>query len=137
MKTKRIGVILAVLALLLISAAEIPSKLVRLTIVNKSGMDIEVSLNGKDFEQFYYLKVAEGSRMLPTEQTFTVTPDEYQVDAYFVELWDPVYGASCEDRQASVDMTHNTRLIVFECDTTPPNAGEAPKIKLGGSHRRR
>jgi hypothetical protein len=133
---KKALLFLCALTMLITGTGGIPVKRVRLTLVNKSGMDIEVSLTGQDYEQFYYLKVPEGDRLTLSERMFTVVPDTYQVNAYFVELWDPVYGASCEDRQSIVDITHNTKIIVMECDQTPPNGGEAPQIKLGGVNRR-
>lgn len=136
---KKIYALIVVLALLLISAKSPPVRLVRLTVVNKSGMDIELSLTGTmPCDEYcnvtsYFLRVSEGTRQEPTEKDFTVIADVYQMNAYFVELWDPVYGSSCENRQSKVDITHNTRVIVFECDITPPNAGESGSIKLGGA----
>lgn len=127
--------LLLLLALpMLLSAAVKPVKTVRLTLINKSGKDIEVSLTGAETEASYFFRVTEGSRRMPTEAGFDVVPDRYQVNAYFDEMWDPVYGASCEDRQQAVDVLHNTRVIIFECDVTPPNGGEAGKIKLGGTN---
>lgn len=133
---KKFFLLLCALCLFVTGTGAKGVKLVRLTLVNKSGMNIEVSLTGQDTEQFYYLKVPEGDHQVATEKTFTVIPDTYQVSAYFVELWDPVYGASCEDRQSKVDITRTTRIVVMECATTPPNAGEAANIKLGGQNRR-
>jgi hypothetical protein len=138
---KKIYMLIGMLALLLIACKTTPAKLVRLTIVNKSGMDIELTLtgteicdaNGNETENSYFLRVVKGNRTEPAEKTFTVISDTYQINAYFDELWDPVYGNSCENRQSRVDVTHNTRVVVFECSVTPPNGGEAPFIKLGGS----
>jgi hypothetical protein len=110
-----------------------PIRLVRLKVVNKSAMQIEISLTGKHFENFYYLHVPQGTSLTPVEQYYTVVPDTYSSSVYFVELWDPVYGHKCTDEAQSLDVRRNVVLIVFACAFTPPNAGEQPSmVKYGG-----
>jgi len=126
---KRILYANAILALILLGAKLPPVKLVRLTIINKSGLDIEVELTGSYYEEdenyHYFLRIPEGTRMSPTEKVFTILPDSYKMSVYYVELWDPVYGTKCGSMSnSSVDATHNIRVIVSECNWTPPNAGE-------------
>lgn len=137
MNKKWILLLLALLSLFLIGAVPFRSALIRLTVVNKSGREVDISLNGRDLEYFYYLTVAEGDGLSPTVQVFTVVPDTYTSQLYFVELWDPVYGYYCNSKSQAIDLTHNVRLTVLPCDRTPPNGGEAPSIlKYGGRNRK-
>ncbi len=116
-------------------------RLIRLTIVNKSGRDIEIELTGscdKNYKYYhYYLRVPAGDRLLPTEMVFTVFPDKYSMSVYYVELWDPVYGSKCSTKSSKIDATRNLRVVVPVCTFTPPNAGEPSMLKLGGSGARR
>ncbi len=121
----------------LISARVAPVRLNKLTIINKSGRDIEISLTGEKLEQFYYLRVAGGSRLIPVEKIFTVVPDNYSSTLYYVEILDPVYGYQCESKSQNLDLNRNVALTVIECDRTPANAGEKPVIlKYGGQFKR-
>ena len=110
----------------------------RLTVVNKAGMPVEISMTGKNLEQFYYLRVPEGSVDAPIVETFSIAPDLYASSIYYVELWDPVYGAQCGTKGQSLDLNYNVRVVVLPCTWTPPNGGEAPSIlKYGGRTMRR
>lgn len=136
---KRTFLIITLLTTFLMGASPVTTRLVRLTIINKSGMPLEISLTGSEDEVNYYLRVAEGDRTIPVVTVFTIHPDEYQMRVYFVELWDPVYGATCDDTAGQrVDATHNVRVVVHPCKYTPPNGGEPPSmLKYGGrSHKR-
>jgi hypothetical protein len=135
MRWKRF-LILGLLSFMLISASPIPVRLVRLTIINKSGKDIELSLTGDTFEQFYYLKVRAGIAKRAEKQVFTVVPDRYASTLYYVELWDPVYGSVCDSPSDTLDVSHNTSLAVQPCTITPANSGEASIYKFGGRRRR-
>ena len=135
---KRIFLTTAILALVLLGATPKPIRLVRLTIANKSGLDIEVELTGSFYEDdedyHYYLRVPEGSRSSPTERVFTILPDKYKMSVYYVELWDPVYGTKCSGSSSqTVDATRNVKVVVSKCTWTPPNAGEPSMLKYGGS----
>ena len=125
---KKTLLLLSLLVIFTMSASAEGIRLVRLTVINKSGMDIELSLTGKNQEEFYYLRVPEGDRSSPTEVVFTVVPDEYSSQIYYVELWDPVYGATCGLESQTLDVSGNVRLVVTECTMTPPNNGEPPAI---------
>jgi hypothetical protein len=130
---KKILLVLMALVLVFTSLGAAPMRLVRLKVVNKSAMQIEISLTGKYLDNFYYLHVPEGSSLIPLEQGYTVVPDTYSSSVYFVELWDPVYGHKCTDKAQTLDARRNVVLIVFACAYTPPNAGEPPSlVKYGG-----
>jgi hypothetical protein len=137
---KRTWIAIGLLVSILIAAKYEPVKLIRLTIINKSGLDIEIELTGScedTDEDHYFLRVPEGSRFFPTEKVFTILPDKYTMSVYYVELWDPVYGTDCSSRSQKVDATRNVRVVISECTITPPNAGEPSMLKLGGSGGRR
>lgn len=124
------------LSILLIGASTEPVKLIRLTVINKAGLGIEISMTGKYQEGSYYLRVPEGDRSSPTLKVFTIIPDIYSMQVYYDELWDPVYGYSCSSRSQSVDATRTTKIVFLECTLSPPNVGEPPSIiKFGRSIR--
>jgi hypothetical protein len=111
---------------------------VKFTIVNKSGLALEVSLTGACDENVYYLRVPEGDRALPMVKDFTIVPDTYKVQPYYVQIWDPVYGYDCSDPSAKqIDISHNTRVVIAECDRTLPNSGEPSMVKFGGAGGRK
>ena len=113
-------------------------RLVRFKVINKSGRKIEVNLTGVYFENFYYLRISEGTREFPTEQVFTILPDSYTSSVYYVELWDPVYGNQCGTQGQTLDVTKNVTLTVLDCDLSPSNGGEQPAmVKLGGQNKKR
>jgi len=77
MKKVSMLVLLAILASTLMMAA-IPTKNVRLTMINKSGYDVYMKLEGSQLtEAFYYLTVPSGDRDVPTVKIFTVMADVY------------------------------------------------------------
>jgi hypothetical protein len=135
---RRIAIFLALLTLAPGLIGTAPLRLARLTVVNKADMAIEVSLTGKEAEQVYYLRIPEGSHSSPAEKSFTVVRDKYTSSIYYVELWDPVYGAQCDDKAQTLDLTHNSRVIVLACDRTPTSGGETPSlVKYGGQNQGR
>jgi len=105
-----------------------PLRTVRVTVVNKSGMPVDVRLTGKFLEEIYYLRLPEGDRTTPSEVYADVVPDQYSFEIFFVELWDPVYGSKCDDGTNSAEVTHSTRLTVLECSNKTRNNGEPPTI---------
>jgi hypothetical protein len=133
----RIIVIVLLLNLTLISASSLPMKKARLTIINKSGLPMEYKLEGvdDDFGFFYYLRVPEGDRISPTEQTFTIYEGEYSITAYYVELWDPVYGYSCGSTSKKLYLYRNLRLVFVECDRGSVPSGEPSMLKFSGKWR--
>jgi len=77
MKKVSLLVLLAIVASTLLMAA-IPTTIVRLTIVNKSGYDVYMKLEGSGItEAFYYLTVPSGTRDEPVVKVFTVMSDLY------------------------------------------------------------
>ncbi len=137
MKKKKLLVIF-LLTLFSIGASTPPIRLSKLTIINKSGRDIEINLTGKYEENTYYLRIPKGDYIFPTEKIFTLIPDTYTTKLYYVELWDPVYGYSCSSKSQTLELTRNVRVIVLPCDRTPANRGEPPAlVKYGGGGQRR
>jgi hypothetical protein len=125
--------IASILALFLVSAE--PSELVRLTIINKSEMEIAVQLisitqhcvNKLDTSEsrFYYLPVPEGSKELPNTKVYTIESNTYVMQVFYIETYDPVYGFKCT--QPPVNMiraTRNMRVVIGGCKPLPVNAGE-------------
>ena len=69
MKKVSLLVLLAILASTLLMAA-IPTTIVRLTIINKSGYDVYMKLEGSAVTQsFYYLTVPSGDPRHPDRQS--------------------------------------------------------------------
>jgi hypothetical protein len=130
-------VLLAIaLASLLLSAAK-PARLVRFTIINKAGMPIAVQMEGEQREQFYYLRLPAGETASPAVQTFTLIPDTYSLQVYYLELWDPVYGSACTDAAApSLELNRSIQMVFLECGVAPRRPGEAPILKFGSMCRR-
>jgi hypothetical protein len=117
---------------------------VRVTVINKSGVPIEVRMTGKCWEKIYYARLGEGDRINPTEKYVDVIQDVYTFEIFFIELWDPVYGYECGEGTNSAEVNHSTRLTVLECSNKTPNNGERPTILKypqgrgrGGGFRRR
>jgi len=129
---KKTLLFISILTMLALGAR--PLALKRLTIVNKSGLDIEIRLTGIDFENNYYLRIPAGDRTIPTERVFTLARDQYNSTLYYIELWDPVYGYSCSSKDQSLDLRRNVKVLVTECNRTFPNGGSPPSIiKYGAS----
>lgn len=134
---KQWKLLLAVVSLLAVACTCKPDRLIRMTVINKSGRAIELSMTGKTYEEFYYLRVPEGDRFSPTTQIFSVVPDVYATNLYYVELWDPVYGNQCGTKGQTLSAESSFRLMVLECDKARYNAGEAPSlVKYGGTNVR-
>jgi hypothetical protein len=106
-----------------LSGADLPG-LVRLEIINKAPMAIGVRMTGKEYDQFYYLKVPAASSTKPTVRTFTVTRDRYSTRVYFLETYDLVYGYRCTYSTTTVDARHQTRLLVRSCGSKATLSGE-------------
>ena len=64
-------ILLAILASTLMMAA-LPTRMVRLTVINKSGYDVYMKLEGSAItEAYYYLTIPAGGRDQPTVKIFT------------------------------------------------------------------
>jgi hypothetical protein len=97
-------------------------------------MDIEVKLTGETETNFYYLRIPAGDRQIPTERVFTIIPDKYRMQVYYIELWDPVYGSTCGSAPTETYYAlRNTRITFLECDVTPKSKGEPSMVKYTGA----
>jgi len=77
MKKLSMLILLVIVASLLVAA--IPTKMMRLTIINKSGYDVYMKLEGSPVtEGYYYLTVPAGDRDEPMIKVFTVQGDLYK-----------------------------------------------------------
>ena len=124
MITKKALLALALLSLLLVGTCPKPAKLIRLTVVNKSGLPVEIGLTGKikiNAYQYntYYLRIPKNSTPVKAIKEFTIIPDKYSMHIYYLELWDPVYGTHCPARTLSVEAYHNTQVVVPVCTRSP------------------
>ena len=129
---KKAFLALCLLSLFLMGSDRDSIKLVRLTIVNKSGLKLEVRLTGDCEINQYYLHVPEGNRQSPYHAIFTIIPDRYVVQPYYIELWDPVYGYSCSTPSSqTIDIKRNMRIVIVECDRTPRKPNEDNIVKFG------
>ena len=106
MKKVSLLILLAIVASMLLTAA-IPTKMVRLTIINKSGYDVYMKLEGSAItEAYYYLTIPAGDRDEPTVKVFTVWSDVYDRTTW-----------QCDGRQTSgtLFMDGNVRLTFTPC----------------------
>jgi hypothetical protein len=115
-------VMLLVLTVMLISAflmASGPSlRIVRLTIINKSGNDVMMKLEGSDIgKQFYYLTVPAGTKTFPNVSSFTVLEDIYSRTTWYGEgKYAQCVGTSSSGQLV---MASNVRLTFTDCYTVP------------------
>lgn len=115
-------VMLLVLTVMLVSAflmASGPSlRVVKLTVINKSGNEVMIKLEGSDIgKQFYYLTIPAGTKDWPTVEVFTVLEDVYTRTTWYGE------GdvAACVGMSSSglLIMDRNNRLTFTPCYTRP------------------
>jgi hypothetical protein len=134
-------ILISLLAIFLLGATR-PVDTVRLTVVNKAEMDIAIRLTSKTYEcancadvvygDFYYLTVLEGSRETPNVKAFDIQKNDYAMQLFYLETYDPVYGYKCETPAVNVIMARrNIRLVVLPCDFKmgPKQIGEASMRK--------
>lgn len=106
MKKVSLLILLAIVASTLLTAA-IPTKMMRLTIINKSGYDVYMKLEGSPVtEAYYYLTIPAGDRDEPVVKVFTVWADVYSRTTW-----------QCNGRQTSgtLFMDGNVRLTFTPC----------------------
>jgi hypothetical protein len=99
-------VLLAILASTLLMAA-VPTAMVRLTVINKSGYDVYIKLEGSAAtEQFYYLTIPAGDKNDPEVKVFTLMSDVYKRTTW-----------QCDGVQSSGDLvvSSNIRLTFTPC----------------------
>ena len=115
-------VMLLVLTVMLISAflmASGPSlRVVRLTIINKSGNEVMIKLEGSDLgKQFYYLTAAAGTKTFPVVSSFTVLEDIYTRTTWYGEgKYSQCVGTSSSGQLV---MASNVRLTFTDCYVEP------------------
>lgn len=121
---------IALISLLLIasSSKDDPVDTIRLTLVNKSEKEIAVQLidgDYQDYDYIYYFKIPGGSRQFPTEKYFDIVPGRYNMQVYYLETYDPVYGFSCtQEFPVTLIARKNMRITIPECGHRPANWGE-------------
>lgn len=139
---RKVLLITSLLALMFIGAYARPyrHRLVKLIIVNKSGLPVEVRLTGLGIfdptgieeGNSYYFRIPEGNKIAPTERSFTIVPDYYTVQPYYISLWDPVYGSTCGAlRSKTLDLTRNkpVKIYMLPCNRRVPKSDT--QIKFG------
>jgi hypothetical protein len=126
---KKVLLLTSILALMLVSAN--PAGLVRLTLINKSGMEIAIQLHSKtDDLSVYYLPVPAGDKINPAIQVYTILRDSYYMQLYYIETYDPVYGFKCYPQPPNTLIAvRNLRVTFLECDKLAPNPGEPSMVK--------
>lgn len=134
---KRAALIAVILALFLMGSKPVNKKLVRLTIINKSGVELFIRLDNleTDYEEeiLYNFTIPEGDRDNPTVIEYTIYEDVYNVTMQYVREWDPVYQYSPCDltphyTQLIADRNH--RWVFTECSQKPPRPGEPSMDKI-------
>jgi len=93
-------------------AGSAQKKLVRLKLINKSDVVVNLQLTG---DEFYYLTVPANST-----STFTVMKDLYGRTTW-------ACGASAS---GTLNMSSQVKLTFIPCDRTAPNKGEATQEKV-------
>jgi len=104
-----------------------PERLIRFTAVNKSGVELGIRLINEEKELNYYLTIPEGDQEFPAEREFTIIPATYQMQVFYQEWYDPVYGyPECEGLilPAQLIAMHNLKITFWDCLNVPPARGE-------------
>jgi hypothetical protein len=134
---QRAAFISAILALFLTAAKPTKTVLVRLTIVNKSGVELFIHLDNlaTNYEDdvTYSLTIPEGDHENPTVKEFTIYRDIYDVQVYYVENWDPVYGYTiCANSTGKTQLNakRQHRWVFTECSRERPRPGEPTMEKF-------
>lgn len=125
---KKLLVVLALFSIMLNASSKID--LIKLTLINKSEMPIAVQMQGIYQETFYYLNVESGSRIDPVIREFTIPRDAYNLQLYYIETYDPVYGFKCSASATQIEILSNTRIVFLPCGEQPPNPGERTLLKF-------
>ena len=124
--------LIALLALTLISAKGNGKKYTTITIVNKSGQGIAVGLISEDNSRIYYIPVPKGDRSNPYVQEFSLEQDKYRLRIYYMETYDPKTGNLCRrNRTSTLIAIRKARITVTECIGQAPTRGEPTMVKMG------
>lgn len=132
---KKITMLSFVLALFLLGFDQVGvmDKLVRFTVINKSEVDIGIRLINREKELNYYLTVPEGDKEFPGEKEFTIEPAIYEMQVFYKETYDPVYGyPKCQGlvMPARLYALHNIKLTFDKCFMPPAGKGEPGNMKF-------
>ena len=134
---KRAALIAVILALFLMGSKPVNKELVRLTIINKSGVELFIQLDNleTDYEGeiLYNFTIPEGDRENPTVMEYTIYKDIYNVTMLYVKEWDPVYQYSPCDltpHYSELIANRNHRWVFTECSQKPPRPGERSMDKI-------
>jgi hypothetical protein len=107
--------------------------LVRFTVINQSEVDIGIRLTNTEKDINYYLSIPEGDKEYPTEKEFTLVPAIYEMQVFYKEVYDPVYGYPlCKAlvTPARLYALHNIQLTFDKCFLMPSGRGEPTMMKF-------
>lgn len=108
--------LLVVLLASMLLMAQAPMRLVRVTVINKSGHTIFMKLTGIQSDQFYYLTVPKGTKSSPEVTDYTLVQDVYER-----ETWYGPGDSECEGWKTSGQLfvTKQLKLTFVPCGTVP------------------
>ncbi len=110
-----------------------PISPVTLKVINRSGMEIALQLDGAVLGESYYFKVPKGDKQQEIEVSYSVQRDDYYIQLYFLENYDPVYGKKCSESSAVWYPLQSQRTItILPCNEVMSNNGEQTFKKIGG-----
>ena len=125
-------ILIALIAILLISGTDKPNHYAAITIINKSGQEIAVGLISEDNSRIFYIPIPKGDRTTPYVYKFTLEKDIYRLRVYYMETYDPQSGVLCRRlRSSRLEAFRNIRIAVTECYGAPPTRGEPTMVKMG------
>lgn len=134
---KRLILLTSLLAIFLLGSAPVDKRLVKLTVINKSGEELFIRLNNiepyYEHDVTYAFTIPVGTKTSPVVRQFTIYRDIYNMQFYYVKEWDPVYQYSpCGPgvHISQLNATTNQRLTFTRCTQTPPQSGEKNMQKI-------
>lgn len=112
------GIVAIMIASLLLASGP-PLRIVRLTVINKSGNEVFIRLEGSDLgNQFYYLTIPAGTKSMPVVRAFTIIEDIYTRETTYGEgKYDQCVGVSSTGQLVA---HKNIRLTFVPCAYNPP-----------------
>lgn len=134
---RRLILLTSILALFLMGSKPVDQRLVKLTIINKSGEELFITLDNIEpyYENnvTYSFTIPPGTKTKPVVRQFTIYRDIYNMVFYYIREWDPVYQYSpCNQapHESVLDATKNQRFTFTSCNQTPPPPGEDTMNKV-------
>ncbi len=124
--------LISILAIWLVGACPVPTRLVRLTIINRSPDRVAVQLTGlDDTTKFYYVILPKAPAGATTEKSITVQSQRYSTQIFYLEIYDPVYGYKCSQRPSStVSFNHNLQFLIKKCGSSVITKKDTYKYKF-------